>query len=954
MKFYDHKKIEKKWQKEWEKKKLHETPDAVRSKENFYALVEFPYPSGDLHVGHWYAFTVPDIFVRMKRMQGFNALYPIGFDAFGLPAENAAIQNKVNPSEWTWNNIERMRKQLRSMGNTFDWSREVVTCDPSYYKWTQWLFLKLFEKGLAYRGKALVNWDPVDQTVLANEQVLPDGTAERSGAKVEKKELEQWFFKITDYAERLLNDLDELNWPGPIKEAQRNWIGKSEGAEIEFKLEASSLKLQASVKVFTTRPDTIFGATYLVLSPEHELLQNDELGIKNKEEIQDYVEKAKGRSELQRQEAKEKTGLELKGIKAINPANDEEIPVWVADYVLPHYGTGAIMAVPAHDERDWEFAGKYGLLIKQVIEPVYVNETTDGGIKKDKPILERHSIMAIVKHWSEDKYIGLKWKTVNWQTLITGAPEEGQSFLEGAINEIKEETGYINLKFVKNLSKVHSKFFHIPKQINRFAHFQTFYFELVDDKRQETSEQEKDRHEVMWISQGDMKNFLTPRAHKYVWSTFVNGLKVYNGEGILANSEKFSGMDSERTKKEIVKFVGGKWKIVYKLRDWLISRQRYWGASIPIVYDTENKPHPIPEKYLPWLLPKDVDFKPTGVAPLARSKELAQRTERIFGKGWRPEVDTMDTFVDSSWYFLRYLDSQNEKEFSSVKEQKPWMPVERYSGGAEHTTLHLLYSRFFYKALYDLKLTTEKEPYKIRMNRGIILGEDGRKMSKRWKNVINPDKQVEDVGADAVRMYLAFIGPFNEVGSYPWSMNGLIGVRKFLERVWRIQDKLTVHDQQTTNDKNLDSLLHKTIKKVTEEIESMKFNTAVSSLMILSNEFQKADEVPKDSYEIFLKLLSPFAPHLAEEIWHSLDHKRSIHEEHWPVHDKKKIVSGQTKLVIQVNGKVRAVIDIDSGLSQDEVEKMVMAKEEVKKYIEGKKVAKTLYIQDKIFNIVLA
>lgn len=758
---YDHKAIEKKWQEKWVKAKLYETPDSVPGKNNFYTLVEFPYPSGDLHVGHWYAFAVPDVFARMKRMQGFNVLYPIGFDAFGLPAENAAIKNKVDPAKWTQANIERMRGQLRSMGSMFDWGREAVTCDPGYYRWTQWLFLKFFEKGLAYRGKGLVNWDPVDQTVLANEQVLPDGTAERSGAKVEKKELEQWFFKITEYADRLLADLDQLEWPEPIKEAQRNWIGKKEGAEIDFKIKSGG-----TITVFTTRPDTLHGATFLALAPEHPLVST--FRFENTKEVDAYVKIAKAKSEIERTGDKEKTGVELEGIKAINPATKEEIPVWIADYVLLGYGVGAVMGVPAHDERDQAFAKKFGLPIKEM--------ELDVSIKGDRQVKK------------------------------------------------------------------------------------------------------------------------------------------------------------------------------YRLRDWLLSRQRYWGAPIPIVYDPEGKPHPIPEEHLPWLLPTDVEYLPKGTSPLGSSKELKARVEKIFGKGWRPEIDTMDTFVDSSWYFLRYLDPKNEKGFSLLEKQKKWMPVSRYSGGAEHTTMHLLYSRFYHKALFDMGLTTEKEPYTVRLNRGLILAEDGRKMSKRWGNVVNPDEQVGNVGADAVRTYLAFIGPYNEVGSFPWSTNGLIGMRRFLERVCGLADKVgtsDVHNQ--TSDVRI--LINQTIKKAGDDIESMKFNTSVSALMILSNELGKLDVVPRAAYETLLKLLAPFAPHLTEELWEKLGHTTSIHLEQWPAYDPTKLEGETVTVAVQVGGKTRGTVTVPRGASEKEVLEAIQNDEKLSK-LAIKSPKRVIFVSDRILNLI--
>jgi len=772
---YDHKEIEAKWQDIWKKNNLYKTEDEVKDKKNFYALVEFPYPSGNLHIGHWYAFALPDIFARMKRMRGYNVMFPIGFDAFGLPAENAAIKRGLDPKKWTYENIAYMEKQLASMGNSFDWSRKVITSDPEYYKWTQWLFLKLYEKGLAYKKKGSVNWCPSCMTVLANEQVVA-GKCERCGTEVVQKDLEQWFFKITDYAERLLSDMEGLKWPEEIKTAQRNWIGKSEGAEIEFSLVVSSKQLVAreKIKVFTTRADTLFGATYLVVAPEHELIEKLKGEIKNWEEVEKYINQTKSKTEIERTDAKkDKTGVEIKGIKAINPATGEEIPIWAADYVLGNYGTGAIMAVPSHDERDHEFAQKYKLPIKEI--------------------------------------------TPDW------------SLLE---------------KFGKKVTK-------------------------------------------------------------------------------------------------------------YKLRDWLLSRQRYWGCPIPIVYDPEGKPHAVPEENLPWLLPEDVkDFSPKGQSPIATSKELKERVEKIFGKGWTPECDTMDTFVDSSWYFNRYADPKNDNEFASKDKMKAWLPVKRYSGGAEHTTMHLLYARFFHKALFDLGLVNESEPFIERMNRGLILGPDGQKMSKSKGNVIDPDEQVAKVGSDTVKMYLAFIGPYNETGQYPWDLGGVVGVRRFLERIWKIKSKI-VEIKKMPGISAIEKSLHKTIKKVTEDIEEYKFNTAISAMMIFLNEMEKLDAVDQEYYEIFLRLLAPFAPHMTEELWSKIGHSASIHLEQWPQYDPEKIVDNKAIIVVQINGKMRSQFETETGISEKEAKEKALAVSEVQKWLEGKAVKKTIFVPNKIINFVV-
>jgi len=758
MKEYDHKKIEKKWQTIWGKNKIYQVKDKVKGKKNFYTLVEFSYPSGNLHVGHWYAFSVPDIFARFKRMQGFNVLYPMGFDAFGLPAENAAINLGANPKIWTYKQMAKMRLQLKSIGAMFDWKREVVTCDPEYYKWTQWMFGQFLKNDLVYRAITKVNWCPKDQTILANEQVI-DGFCDRCGVQVEQRNQEQWMLRITKYADRLIDDLDKLNWPEEIKAAQKNWIGKSVGAEIDF--EITNYKLR--IKVFTTRPDTIFGATYLVLAPEHEFLQKLKLQITNWDKVEEYIVDTKKKSELSRQQSKEKTGVELKGIKAINPATKEEISVWIADYVLATYGTGAIMAVPADDERDREFAEKFNL-----------------------PIIENY----------------------------------------------------------------------------RKAGFEDFG-------------------------------------------------------------------------KKITKF---------KLRDWGISRQRYWGTPIPIVYDPSGVAHLIPDKHLPWLLPKDVDHKPSGIAPLAKSKELLKRTEKIFGKGWKPEIETMDTFVDSSWYFYRYLDPKNKKKFVDKKYCDTWMPLDLYMGGAEHTTMHLLYSRFWVKALYDLGLVKDPEAYKVRRNRGLILGPDGNKMSKSRGNVVNPDEIVEKLGADTVRMYLSFMGPYGVTVNYPWDPNGVVGIRRFLERVWRFQYKIGKGDNTP--------FLQKVIKKMTEDIMEYKFHTAITQMMILLNEWEKRDFILKNEYKILLQVLSPFAPHMTEELWNMLGEKKSIHLSSWPKIDESLIEDKEIKIAVQINGKVRTEIMIRVEDNEETAKQKALTNEVVLKYMGSGIIKKVIYVKNRLINIV--
>lgn len=960
---YDHGEIEKKWQKKWQEDGLYTVPDRVEGKENFYTLVEFPYPSGNLHIGHWYAFAVPDIFARFKRMQGFNVLYPIGFDSFGLPAENAAIKRGLDPKEWTYSNIDYMSGQLRSMGNMFDWSRKIVTSDAEYYKWTQWLFIELFKKGLAYKKKGLVNWCPSCQTVLANEQVV-DGMCERCGSVVTKKDLEQWYFKTTAYAERLLSGLQEVTWPEPIKESQRNWIGKSEGAEFTFRL-----NIGADVTVFTTRADTLFGVTYIVLAPEHPLIQvlvtSHKSEVENVEEVITYIEEAKRKSEIERTDAKkEKTGVLLEGITATHPATGEVIPVWIADYVLAQYGTGAVMAVPAHDERDFAFAGEYGLPVKQVIAP-------ETGLKRENEQKTQGGCGVIFD--PETQKYAVAVHTNGLLGFFSGGVAEDEEMQAGVMREVLEESGLYDFKHVEYVSSAYTHYYNHLKGINRAGWAHCFLMILNSRNTKELQLEEHETFSLGWASAEEIRQNWQERNGEHSfdhWFGFLNNSvsraiklgydtvsdenmfeqEIYVDEGKTMYSKEFNNLSSQEAREKITEKYGVR-KTTYKLRDWLLSRQRYWGCPIPIVYDPEGKPHPVPEEHLPWVLPTDdIDLTPKGTSPLGSSKELLERTETIFGTGWKPEVDTMDTFVDSSWYFLRYIDPHNTKQFADKELLQQWMPVTRYSGGAEHTTMHLLYARFFHKALYDLGLVYEEEPFAHRMNRGLILGPDGSKMSKSKGNVIDPDNVVQNVGSDTVKMYLAFIGPYNEVGSYPWDLGGIAGMRRFLERVWRMQ---YIANQDTSDTVALETLVHQTIKKMTDDIEAYKFNTAISQMMILVNEIEKQKSVSSPTYKTILRLLAPFAPHVTEELWHIIGERESIHRVSWPLFDAAKTISDTVTYAIQINGKVRADIALPRDMTEKDVIAHARAHEAIQGRLAGQEIVRTVFVPTRLVNFVL-
>ncbi|MEX2029011.1 MAG: class I tRNA ligase family protein [Candidatus Paceibacterota bacterium] len=1011
MREYDHKRMERKWQTFWEKSGVYyaQSPRS-RAKlatgrleqKKFYALIEFPYPSGDgLHVGHPRPYIGMDVISRKRRMEGFNVLYPIGWDAFGLPTENYAIKTGKDPRVVTKKNSDNFRRQIKSLGISFDWSREINTTDPKYYKWTQWIFLQFFKKNLAYKKKMEINWCPKDKIGLANEEVV-GGACERCGTAVEKREKEQWMLAITKYADRLDKDLDTVDYLPQIKLAQRNWIGKSEGAEVEFHLTSNPSPYQGEggqrpsevIKVFTTRPDTIFGATYLVLAPESPLLSKCLFDkAENKAEALQYTVVAKKKSEIERTAIdKAKTGVELKGVKAVNPATKEEIPIWIADYVLPHYGTGAIMGVPAHDERDFEFAKKFGLLIKQVVAPHIIdsiNPPQEG--KKHAP---RKVVQVVVKHWKDNTAIRILWKKFPWKTLVIGGVEEGESYEEAAKREMTEETGYKNFKSITEITpELRSEWYAEHKDENRYAQMKIFLIELKDGDKNEMSEEEKAKHDIDWIQFSKIKESYRPVSElDYIWNGLADKSSsnlVYTGAGILIDSGKFSEMDSEKAKKEIIKFVGGKAKTTFKLRDWVFSRQRYWGEPIPLIFcescrrRTSTKVNAgwvaVPEKDLPVELPRVKNYQPTesGESPLANiTKWVNTKCPKCKGKAKR-ETDTMPNWAGSSWYYLRYTDPKNSKEFAGKKNLEYWLGVDPagggvnwYNGGNEHTTLHLLYSRFWHKFLFDLKLVPTSEPYKKRTSHGMILGEGGVKMSKSLGNVINPDDIVKTYGADTLRIYEMFMGPFDQ--SVVWSTESIIGPRRFLEKVWNIGYKISKNQknfsaprvapkkseelnqavQNSSGFLALEKLLHKTIKKVSEDIENMRFNTAISAMMILANEMEKANQLEAESYKLFLQLLSPFAPHITEEIWFNLGHKKSIHIMDWPKWNEDMIKEEEIKIVVQINGKVRTEIMIGADEREEDVKHRILKNEIVLKYTEGQNVKRVVYVKNRLINIV--
>jgi leucyl-tRNA synthetase len=954
MEKYNHKKIEDKWREKWEKEKLYKTGED-KAKPKFYILDMFPYPSGaGLHVGHPKGYIATDIFARAKMMQGYNVLHPMGWDAFGLPAENYAIQNKIHPRVATEKNVETFKSQLKKLGFTYDWDREINTTDPGFYKWTQWAFIKMFERGLAYESNEPVNWCPSCKTVLSNED-LENGKCERCGSEIERKPMRQWVLKITDYAERMLNDLEKLPyWEESIKEMQKNWIGRSEGAEVDFEINGEK------VTVFTTRPDTLFGATFFVMAPEHPLVKKITTA-EQKSQVEKYIKEAASKSDMERTElAKEKTGV-FTGAYAINPVNQEKIPVYIADYVMMGYGTGAIMAVPAHDERDWEFAKKYDIPIKQVVAPYFsINDGPDA-VRSDKKTVKRYTAYSLVKHCKKDEYLCLDWEKFGWHSGIIGGIDEGEDSIESAKREIIEETGYKNIRLVKDLGmETHNNFYAAHKNENRYAFGPAFLFELIDEEQEPTSEEHTKNHKAVWVKKEDMSTFLNLANFVYFWK-ILQGQEsfCFADNGVATNSGFLNDLETKTAKEKIIKWLEekklGKRAINYKIKDWVFSRQRYWGEPIPIVHCEKCGNVAVPENELPLKLPEVKNYEPTGTgeSPLANIKEWVNTKCPKCGGPAKRETNTMPQWAGSSWYYLRYIDPHNDKALIEKGKDKYWSPVDFYVGGAEHATRHLIYARFWHKFLFDIGVVNYDEPFTRLQHVGLILAEDGRKMSKRWMNVINPDEVVEKYGADAMRVYEMFMGPFSQPCA--WSTNGLIGARRFLENVYKLKDKQLYDCQADSYIKELGmpQMIHKTIKKVSEDIENFRYNTAIAQMMIFVNFAVKFDELPREVFENFLKLLAPFAPHLAEELWAEIGNKESIFKQAWPKYNPALVKDETINLVIQINGKIRDTIEVSADISEEEAKKIALESEKVKKWLEGKETIKVIFVKGKLVNIVI-
>lgn len=949
MKPYRPLELEPRIRKLWADTDLYRTQDPKPDQPKKYILDMFAYPSGaGVHLGHVLNYGITDTLSRYYRMQGYAVLQATGWDAFGLPTENYAIKNKIAPELVTKKNTDIFRDQYQALGIGYDWHREINTSDPEYYRWTQWLFLLLHKRGLAYKKAATVNWDPIDKTVLANEQIV-NGHADRSGALVEKKVLNQWFFKITDYADRLLEDLDELDWPEKIKAMQRNWIGRSVGTQLDFKVDGQD----ETVTVFTTRVDTLYGATYLVLAPEHELVAK--LTIPDQRaKVNEYVKTAGSKSEIERMETdRKKTGV-FTGSYGINPATGEPIPIWVADYVLMGYGTGAIMAVPAHDERDFEFAQVFDLPIVEVIEPIT-------GVPQTDP-QHRRSIVALVEDPDSGKLISINWGAqLGGNLFIGGGIDEGEDMVKAAQREIAEETGYTDLELVGQTGKVHHHYYAHSKKQARLIEAVGLHFRLKSHAQTETKLEadEAGKFTVEWLTRDQIGAVVSDQLHRHVYDRLILG-QCYAGEGLLVNSGEYDGQNSAVARDKMVKAFG-KEQVNYKMRDWLISRQRYWGAPIPIIHCPEHGAVPVPEDQLPVKLPALESYEPTddGRSPLAKVTDWVNTTCPVCGGPAERETDTMDGFACSSWYFMRFADPHNHKAAFSREAADKWLPVDMYVGGAEHAVMHLLYARMWTKVMYDEGLISFTEPFTALRNQGMIQAADGEKMSKSKGNVVNPSDLINDgYGADALHMYVLFMGPYDQ--AVRWNANGIDGTKRFLNRLWALVQEQVDGKGNAGNDEietAIATVVNKTIKKVTGDLEQMSFNTAIAAMMEAVNELYKlktrlpaSDSAWRTPLQQLVQLLAPFAPFVSEQMWSDLGGEGSVHRSQWPAWDDNLVREELTTVIVQVNGKLRARLEL--AVDSDEAEVIAQAKEKVADWLQGEPV-KTIAVPNKLVNFVV-
>jgi leucyl-tRNA synthetase len=891
----------------------------------------------------------------MKRMQGYDVLHPMGFDAFGLPAEQYALKNKVNPNISTAKNVARYKEQLQMLGLDYDWDREINTTDPKFYKWTQWMWKQMYKKGLAHESYDPINWCPSCKTGLANED-LENGLCERCGSVVEKKPLRQWTIRITDYADRLLEDLDKLDWEPHIKELQRNWIGKSEGSEITFTLQ--DFAQQESLTVFTTRADTLCGATFMAIS--FDLAKKwIEQGWKASDEVVQTISQIEADAKKQDfsfKEVLEKKGVDT-GIRAVNPSTGEVIPVWIANYILSGYGTGAIMAVPAHDERDHGFAKQYNLPIREVINPVFIRDDVKDGVLVEN----KQKIVAIVEN-TDGKILCINWgEKMGGKLFLGGTIENNEAPEVTAIRELKEETGYNDAEVVSVSKETFIyTYYAFSKEKYYCAKTKFVHIKLKSNSQVATTLEadEKDKFKVEWLSKEEASTVVTEVLHKRAYDLLVLGL-IYSDNGVLYNSGEYDGLTSQEAKIKITEAVGGKLTSQYRLKDWVFARQRYWGEPFPIVFDENHQSYVVADKELPVVLPMVDEYEPagTGESPLANISDWVEVYGYINGDGefeslphddlrakkFKRETNTMPQWAGSSWYYLRYIDPHNDLAFIDPIKEEKWSPVDFYVGGAEHATRHLIYARFWHKFLFDLGLVSRDEPFTKLQTVGLIMAEDGRKMSKRWGNIVNPDDVVAEYGADTLRLYEMFMGPFDQ--SVAWSTSSIKGSDKFLDKVHGLSKKIG----ETST---IDSELHKTIKKVGEDIDNFKFNTAISAMMILSNAME-AGSFTKADYQVFLKLLAPFAPHLTEQLWSELGETNSIHKSPWPTYDESKLLDKTVTLAIQITGKMRGTIEITRDSDDATVLEAVKKHEMYKKYVGDAEPKKIIIVKNKIANIVI-